>query len=137
MQVKWLLENGADPNIRSNKSVSPLATASLIPSTRVLDLLISHGAELDPHALFNSMSPRGEGDLPIMSYLINRGIDVNAVEKQKGSALHYAVDLGSLEKVELLLKHGADRTKVAEYGLTPIELAEKKGLKEIYEILSR
>lgn len=71
-----------------------------------------------------------------MSFLLDRGIDVNATEKPWGSALHYAVDMGSLEKVALLLKHGADRTAVAEYGLTPAELARKKRLTRICEILS-
>ncbi|KAL2070256.1 hypothetical protein VTL71DRAFT_13282 [Oculimacula yallundae] len=83
-QVQWLLKNGADPNIRNNKGVSPLVTACLQSSTKILELLVSHGAKLEPSALFTAMSPRGGGGLPIMTFLVDHGVDVNAKQKLWG-----------------------------------------------------
>ncbi|KAH7312025.1 ankyrin repeat-containing domain protein [Rhexocercosporidium sp. MPI-PUGE-AT-0058] len=134
--VKWFLDHGADPNL-TGKYASPLGTAALEPLSGVLEIPISHGAELDPYALFKAMSPRGKGGIPVMTYLIDHGIDINAVRPEYGTPLHYAVNLGitAKERLELLLQRGADRTVQKSSGLTPAELAEKKGYMDVLEIL--
>ncbi|KAL5325066.1 hypothetical protein ACEPPN_006188 [Leptodophora sp. 'Broadleaf-Isolate-01'] len=126
--AKWVLDHGADPNV-IGKQASPLATAALEPLSRVLDILISHGADLDPYTLFKAMIPRGRGRIPVMKYLIDHGIDINAVRPKYGAPLHYAVTLGMMtkERLELLLQRGTDRTVKNTYGLTPADLAQKKG----------
>ncbi|PVH86239.1 ankyrin [Cadophora sp. DSE1049] len=135
--VKWLLEHGADPNITGGKYPSPLVTAALESLSPVFDILISHGAKLDPQALFLAMSPRGKGGIPVMEYLIDHGIDINAVRPDLGTPLHYAVTLGSKarEKLELLLRRGADRTVKNTSGVTPAELAKQKGYLDLLDIL--
>ncbi len=132
--VKWFLEHGADPNLCGSIKASPLATAALTHSTAVLDLLISYGAQLDPNALFKAMNPRGDGGLEIMQHLIDRGIDINAVDVKLGTPLHYAVRLGSIVKIEMLLKSGADRT-IKFYNKTPIESAKERGDMDVAEAL--
>ena len=135
--MKWLLDHGADPNIKGPKYPSPLATAALEPLSPVFDILISRGAELDPEALFLAMSPRGKGCIPVMEYLINRGIEIDTISPKLGTPLHYAVSLGSKgrEKLELLLRQGADRTVINLAGFTPAELARQKGYTDFFEIL--
>ncbi|HWY44736.1 MAG TPA: ankyrin repeat domain-containing protein [Candidatus Sulfotelmatobacter sp.] len=49
--VKWLLENGADPNYRYANNYSPLLTAAANGHLEILKLLIAHGADL--HAKTN------------------------------------------------------------------------------------
>ena len=135
--MKWLLDHGADPNIRGPKYPTPLATAALGPLSPVFDILISRGAELDPEALFLAMSPRGKGGIPVMEYLIDRGIKIDAISPKLGTPLHYAVSMGNKgrEKLELLLRRGADRTVTNLAGFTPAELAQQKGHMDIFEIL--
>lgn len=134
--VKWLLEHGADPNVRGKRGITPLATAALYPSTAILELLLSHGAELDPQALYKAICPRGRGGMPIMRFLIDRGIDVNSPSKPWPSPLHYAVYVGDKERVQLLLDKGADRTCKGALGQTAAERAKSKGRLDIYEIIS-
>ena len=49
--VKWLLENGADPNYRYANNYSPLLNAAANGHLEILKLLIAHGADL--HAKTN------------------------------------------------------------------------------------
>ncbi len=49
--VKWLLENGADPNYRYANNYSPLLNAAANGHLEILQLLIAHGADL--HAKTN------------------------------------------------------------------------------------
>jgi uncharacterized protein len=49
--VKWLLENGADPNYRYANNYSPLLNAAANGHLEILHLLIAHGADL--HAKTN------------------------------------------------------------------------------------
>ncbi|CZR65974.1 uncharacterized protein PAC_15874 [Phialocephala subalpina] len=142
--LKWFLDHGADPNLRDKIDCSPLATAALKPPTvaiRAFEILIDHGAEVDSRALFYSMDPRGKGGIPVMKYLIARGVDVNAigsmVGSREGTPLHYAVALKSEEKINLLLDAGADKTIKTSYGMTPADVAKSRGYMEIFEFLSR
>jgi hypothetical protein len=138
--AKWLLDHGADPNIRFHKSGPPLATAALEPlssSQPVLDLLISYGAELDVSALLSAMKPRGKGGIPVMQYLVDRGIDVNGICPPWGTPLHFAVIIGSMEKVEFLLEKGADPTIRNVRDMTPADIAAENGRVDIVEVLSK
>ncbi len=47
-------------------------------------------------------------ELEFISSLLARGADVNAVDAEGRSALHYAAQHGDIELAELLLAHGAD-----------------------------
>jgi uncharacterized protein len=49
--VKWLLENGANPNYRYGPGYSPLLTAAANGHLEIVKLLLAHGA--DPHVTSN------------------------------------------------------------------------------------
>lgn len=134
--VRWLLEHGADPNVPGEGGVTPLATAALRPSIAVLELLLAHGAELDPEALYKAMSLRGQGGVPVMRFLLDRGVDVNAPSPHSGTPLHHAVRLSHKERVQVLLDHGADPTIKNALGQTAAERALAMGRPDIAEIIS-
>ena len=85
------LEHGADPNQRSDKGFTPLASASNYPSVTTIDLLISYGAKIVPEALVAAISCRGRGGTPVMRCLIDHGINFNAPLRSHGSFLHYSI----------------------------------------------
>ncbi len=77
--IKRALADGADPNMRDPQSGSTLlATAALMGHTKIVALLLEHGA------------------------------DVNTKSRDGGTALHAAAFLGRAETVKLLLEKGAD-----------------------------
>ncbi len=90
--LKQALANKADPNTRDPQSGSTLlATAALMGHTKVVALLLEHGA------------------------------DVNARSRDGATALHTAAFLGRVETVKLLLEKGADTTLQNSMGGTAIE----------------
>ncbi|EJD52416.1 hypothetical protein AURDEDRAFT_111130 [Auricularia subglabra TFB-10046 SS5] len=59
----------------------------------------------------------------LVSWLISRGIEVDAQDHNGFTALHFAVLAGSRECAATLFRAGADRTKRTHSGLTPAKLA--------------
>jgi ankyrin repeat protein len=137
--VQWFFDHGADPNLRGSRNFSVLASAVHENSTSVLELLLAHGAELDSQALYSAMNPRSSAGIPIMKFLIDQGIDINAAGSTSryhfATPLHYAVALRNVEQVTILLEAGANRT-VKDHGKTPADKAKEKGLMEIFELLT-
>ena len=43
-----------------------------------------------------------------VNYLIEKGVDVNAKDKNGSTPLHYAAKMANLKVVKLLIEHGAD-----------------------------
>lgn len=133
--MKWLLDHGANPNQRSVKGITALATAACEPHFEAIKLLITHGAELDPQALYSAMDFNGEDGMPMLKFLIDLGFDVNAKSKPHGAPIFTAIRFGDKEQVKLLLDHGADRSLVCSKQ-TPLDYARTLGQSpEICEML--
>ncbi|MDE0683896.1 MAG: ankyrin repeat domain-containing protein, partial [Candidatus Poribacteria bacterium] len=93
--MKQALTQGADVNTMDPQSGSTLlATAALMGHTKVVSVLLEHGA------------------------------DVNARSRDGGTALHAAAFLGRAETVKLLLEKGADATLRNNMGSTAIDGAK-------------
>lgn len=66
-------------------------------------------------------------------WLIENGADVNSVDENGDTALHYAVELNRYDLVETLMKRGADSAIANVKGLTAIDIAEEDELKQIMD----
>ncbi|CAN9081169.1 unnamed protein product [Alternaria alternata] len=141
--LRWLLDNGADSNIKSVRRSSclqpgtALAAAAQLKDPTALQILLSHGAEMDPLALFHAIKVRGhKNGTATMAVLIDHGADVNYMAKNWATPLIHSVHYRSKEKLLYLLKHGADPTirgRVSKN--TPAECAQRRGDQELFEIL--
>ncbi|MDX5495776.1 MAG: ankyrin repeat domain-containing protein [Wolbachia endosymbiont of Nomada marshamella] len=63
------------------------------------------------------------GHVKIVEALIERGIDINTVDKDGLTPLHEAAGSGHVEVVNALIKKGANVKAVDKYGNTPLHLA--------------
>jgi ankyrin repeat protein len=147
--VKWLVERGADinrrgkgrnaPAIGSNRRASALGNLALSPleaAKPAMDFLIEHGAELKVAALIATLSPRRRNPaLPVMKYLIDKGVDINEPDERYGTPLHHAIHVGKADMAKLLIESGADTTVVC-FGQTPKQYAQEKNNKTIIALFS-
>ena len=101
--AKWLLDQGADPNLQATNpsKVNALHAAVAKNNTELCKLLIAKGA------------------------------DVNALQMQRITPLHSAAHRGNLEMVTLLVKHGADIHLKMANGDTALSIAKRDGHKEV------
>lgn len=74
-------------------------------------------------------------NLTAVETLLKGGENVNGTNAQGNTALHYAVATGNTEMVKLLLAHNADMNAANSKGWTPLKIAEKKNVGEVYNVL--
>lgn len=128
--VKFLVENGADPNngVRLFGKDRILEVAAQWASIELFSFLLSHGCPLKNSGALQRAALMGRTDMVI--YLIEMGAGINEFlegqspkedRRQRGTALHEAVEGGNLELVRLLLARGADVSLVDSWGKTAVE----------------
>ena len=153
--VRWHLEHGADPNIRTRRGFTALDFAGYKFPLEVVKLLIQHGADVtNTSAIHGAVAysitfpPVNPGRLDIVTYLPECGANINQLEittadeyeslpitPYTGTPLHCAVQSENPEHVSYLLSRGADRSIKGALGMTPLEVAERDHLDEMEAML--
>ena len=94
-RVKYILNNGVNPNIRGENNLTPAHHAAYWGEVKILEQLIKHDADI------NADNGNDRGWTPLHSAAISGGL-----KKRK-------------EVIELLLKNNADINKEDKFGWTP------------------
>ena len=119
-----------------------------IQNERIIELLASHGADVDinkaengwPPIVYQSRGDRG-GDVSRVTDLIEKGAHIDIQNYKGQSALHCASKAGSVEIVRLLLTHGSHVYIADRNSETPLMTAlrstvkDKDRLREVMESL--
>lgn len=134
---KFLLSQGANPNIGNIISETPLHIAIDNSDLELADVLLQYKAEP------NCMTVDGEtplhhsafiGDKKMMSLLLSYGADPNIKDTTLGrTPLHCAVQCEHFECVQLLLSYGAVTTIEDKEGNSPISTCENGEIMKILE----
>lgn len=134
--ARVLLSRGADPNLCGPAGRSPLYYA--IQSSKeesvlieLLDLLLEHGAKLEPGLLFAAVTPRIRHQELVTRYLLDKGLDPSTTTNSEwGTPLHLAVYAAKPNLVKLLMDAGADPNSTVygrRYpGKTPLQMAQTR-----------
>ena len=145
--VKLFLEHSADVNIASDKiDNTPIMIASVKGYTDLVQLLVEKS---NPDMTIlngyggTALIPACErGHVAVVRLLLEKtNVNVNHINKLGWTAMLEAIVLSNggksqQEIVKLLLAHGADKNIADKNGITPLEHAQRKGFKQLVEILS-
>ncbi|KAI4261765.1 MAG: hypothetical protein L6R42_003040 [Xanthoria sp. 1 TBL-2021] len=130
-----LLSYKADVNGRVRSTLTstpftPLALAVDRRSVAIINLLLDHGADINqPYS--RQMTPLHYAvlykDIDVINTLLDRGAEISAESSlNPPTALGMAIDQGSFDIVETLVKHRCDINQAFQDG-TPLSLAISKG----------
>ena len=124
--VRLLLDHGVDVNARDKDQETPLHFGCSIGDSETALVLLDHGAEL------SAQNANGQTQLHralqgshyytsdrVSRLLLERGVDVNARDKDKASPLHLASSNSRSRIVQVLLDHGAKADAQNVDGQTP------------------
>ena len=147
--VKLLIDNGADPNIKSRQGETALMLAAeqgykVVAErereyTEIVKILIDNNADLNIKsgggysALMYAVS-RG-GHTEIVELLIDNGADLNIETNSNETALMRSATRGHIEMVKLLIDNGADLNIKNSGGNTALMFAASSGHTEIVKLL--
>lgn len=119
--------------------LSPLSGATGNGQLDAVELLLVHGAALNPNINQSSSSPLHQAvranDLEMVAFLLEIGADVNSLNCYKTTPLMYAVKYGSPELVKLILDYKPDQTHLSFIGAAAIHWAIWPNRPEILELL--
>jgi len=110
--VKLLLDNGADIDARSQTGQTPLGRAIMCHQNDMCELLLERGVDIDArdkfgHTALLLAAMHCAGRTIIERIIKERPSLINAVDDEGRSPLWWAIESGSPEVVDLMLRNGA------------------------------
>ncbi|KAL4231195.1 Protein fem-1 B [Mactra antiquata] len=134
--VKSLVEHGANVNSPSDTKSTPVRSACYMTNISVIKYLAEHGADLHkPNVNGGTCLINAVQSAPLCEFLLEQGVDINAVDNSGNLALHYAIREGMTDTVKLLLKHKSDHTRKNIWGDDALQTAALRGFKVIVDII--
>ena len=126
--VKYLLDGGADIELKGGQGDTPLITAARCGDKKCCKLLLDRGANINARPATNTsplIAASCHGHVDICRLLVERGADIDACVNDGTTSLHFAVWYDRYSIIMCLLSAGAQMTKDQE-GVTPLEMAKKR-----------
>ena len=136
--LKLLVENGADVKKATPKHSSALHFAAADGNTEAVEFLCSAGCNVSAQNSF--------GVTPLLAAISKRKFDcavkileykpdITLKDRYDVTALYCATDMRHVEIVEKLLVAGGQSDTPSQNGITPLQLACKRGYSEILELM--
>jgi cytohesin len=130
-QVKLLISEGVEVNVKNNAGLTPLHCAAREGHKEIVELLLAHGADVNIGGVwYNRTSAEfamRRNHTEIVHLLVSKGADI--------SPLQLALYMKDEAKARSLIEGGADVSRRTPNGTTPLDRAVDAGLKDIAELL--
>ncbi|MBA3954126.1 ankyrin repeat domain-containing protein [Candidatus Dependentiae bacterium] len=119
--VKLLLRYGANRVAQNSDKKTPLYVAFENNHLDVVDLLINYRSDfIDCEQLYGAAL---HGNVKLIQFLLDKGVDVNSKDSSNKTALHAAAQSGHLAAAQLLVKNGALVDAKTTENYTPLHSA--------------
>eukprot|EP01034_Spumella_vulgaris_P024692 gene24692-31065_t len=137
--VTVLLTAKANTKLLNNNKDTPLHLAASYSHTETVTLLLVAGANTHIVNELEQTPLHVAGTAEIAKLLIDAGAEVDSVDKDLETALHYAARKGHIEFVQLLLGAGADVYLINKDEFSAYDLAQDAAIMELlktYEVIT-
>ena len=135
--VELLLEAGADPEARGADGHTALETALINGRIQVAALLAPRKKPIDANSLLLVLARNGTRDRYALTFLLQRGADLNARGPDGDTPLLIAVRRNDRVFVRHLLDRGADPYVTDADGKSALAVAETLGHEDVARLLRR
>jgi len=126
--IKCLVEFGLDLNLKNKNGMTPIENAIRSRNKEAIKCLIDLGAIIDGiDENSNAIVTMAVGDIEIIKYLTDLGIDVDLKDKTEETAMHKAAALGDINSINCLVSLGADINTRNDQGFSPIFYSAMNG----------
>ncbi|XP_044726615.1 serine/threonine-protein phosphatase 6 regulatory ankyrin repeat subunit B-like [Chrysoperla carnea] len=137
--TKLLLNHGANVDAKTPGGSTPLHFAVYNGYSQVVEVLLEYNANVNVREKTSLETPLHKSarskNVEICEMLLNKGVDVDAGERNGLTALHIVTQEGSNDIVKLLLERGAEVDSKTKYNITPLYFSAQRGQQEIIETL--
>ena len=134
-----LLEHGAEVNKRTVGGFTPvLSGIAGSAGVEMTELLVQHGADIHDRQLQGDGALHyavRTGKLDLAQYLIDSGVNPNAVNNVGWTVLHVAGESGQTESVQFALDTGIDINAYDSYGRPPLWWSAVRGNENVGALL--
>jgi ankyrin repeat protein len=135
--AQFLLDSGAKANIRDFRKRTPLMMMDGDATPEIVDLLLRHGAKVqsvdkEKNTVLHHFVENAD-DQDMVRLLVAQGINVNAVNGDRETALMIASKNGNTDDVKALLESGADVGRSNADNKTAWDLADNDEIKSLLE----
>jgi hypothetical protein len=131
----------ASVHARSSDGTPLIVLAVAARSLAVVELLVENGARPDDKSKKDETTAltlaAANGDLEIVTYLLDHKADIDEPGALRETALIKAVRFQRNDVVKLLVERGADRDETDQTGTTALEIAERNGSSAIVSLLKK
>ena len=138
--VSLLIQHGAHLECK-NEKYSALYTAIHHERLETVDILLDAGAKVNfasPDAKHTPLhvAVQKHKTLDYITRLLDRGADINAVDKNGLTPLHFSAFVDNVKAAEYLLSRGADPNLLSAKGNSALKCAKSKQIKDLLSFSS-
>jgi hypothetical protein len=142
--VRFLHDNGADPDVRGLYGLTPLLSAAYYGEFEMVQVLLKCKADVEARSdnggtlihWVSQTTNRTDPNIHLLKsnvarLLLEHGADVNARTNDHTTPLHKAAQNREVEVVRVLLEHGADADAEDDQGRTALQVARTDEIKKM------
>ena len=129
--IKYLIKLGETLDKQQEKIGTPLTYAASLGKIDIVEYCIDNGIDVnqkydDKTALVHSLAYPD-----VTKLLISKGADVNAVDSNDNTVMHFASSQGYTDSLKILIDAGANKNAKNKEGKTPHDVAKNKKCRNI------
>ena len=137
--AKYLIECGADVNLKNFAGFTALHWAAFTNRVESLDTLLKHGADIEERTADGKTAlhiAAYKGNREFIENILKRGADLNAVDAEGQNVLYYTILSKQCATAEWLLKKGVAINQVDANKLSVVDFAKARDAEWFISLVS-